>query len=87
MAFLGCKKLGVVGFDFGGSRFYNDNDRHAFGWTTDSRIADLDDPVYEVVNTWVSEWRAFHGMDIRSLVPPGESGLADILEAGPTLKK
>lgn len=74
MHYLGCKKLGVAGFDFGGSRFFNQNVMHPF------QTGNFNDPIYKIVNIWVKKWQKYHKMDIYSLVEKGESGLNDILE-------
>ena len=78
LQYLGCKSLGSVGFDFGGTRFYSDNDMHAFNFLKDELSKD---PTYKIVNTWAKEWYKYHNMKIYSLVGPGESGLNDILES------
>ena len=78
MAHLGCKSLGVAGFDFGGSRFFNDNTMHAFSINKKEISSN---PVCNIVNTWAKEWYKYHNMKIYSLVGPGESGLNDILES------
>jgi len=78
MTYLGCKSLGVVGFDFGGPRFYSENSLHAF----DVKKQDFfSNPVCKIVNTWAKEWYKYHNMKIYSLVGPGESGINDILES------
>jgi len=75
MAHFGCRKLGVVGFDYGGSRFYDESKNvHAF------QTGNFNDPIYKIVNIWVKKWQKYHKMDIYSLVEKGESGLNDILE-------
>lgn len=77
MVHLGCRDLEVAGFDFGGSRFFNENTQHAFSINQEN----LTDPVYKIVNIWTKEWYNYHGMKVNSLVGPGESGLVDILQA------
>lgn len=75
LSHLGCKNLGVVGFDFGGGRFYDmKNTTHAFD------IKDkLQDPTCKIVKTWTKEWYKYHNMKVYSLAKQGESGLVDIL--------
>lgn len=74
---LGCQKLGILGFDFGGGRCFDETETtHPFD-TDDSAPPTL---IHEVVGVWSKEWRPHHGMDIYSLVEPGESKLNRLLE-------
>lgn len=77
---LGCKKLGVLGFDFGGGRCFDDTEiTHPF----DTAGVDMENPIHGVVRLWNNEWSAHHGMEIHSLVDPGESKLNTLLEKKP----
>lgn len=77
MSYLRCKELGVIGFDFGGSRFYDTNSKtHAFDNTSNK----LEDPVFKIVKTWTKEWYKYHNMKVYSIAKKGESGLVEILQ-------
>lgn len=76
MSHLRCKELGVIGFDFGGSRFYDTkSSTHAFDTSKK-----LDDPVFKIVKTWTKEWYKYHNMKVYSLAKEGESGLVELLQ-------
>lgn len=76
MSYLQCRNLGIIGFDFGGGRFYDSgNVAHAFDIKNK-----LQDPVCKIVKTWTKEWYKYHNMNVYSLAKKGESGLVELLE-------
>jgi hypothetical protein len=79
LVYLGCKSLGVAGFDFGGNRFFNNNSKHPY-YSIDKEEVKRS-PEHQIVKIWSKEWYKYHNMKIYSLVDSGESGLNDILES------
>jgi len=75
---LGCTNLGVLGFDYGGGRFYaKEGVKHAFDNT---RIDMENNSTYKALNLWNKVWYPHHKMKIYSMAKREESRLNFLLE-------
>ncbi len=58
-----CNTVDLLGFDYGGNRFYDLNTRHPFPKFTEG----TEHPIYRITYTWIKEWYKYHKIKINSL--------------------
>lgn len=76
---LGCKNLGVLGFDYGGGRFYDVKGLTTHGFD-DKKIDMENNSTYKALNLWNKVWYPHHKMKLYSMVKREESRLNMLLE-------
>jgi len=75
--YLRAKKVGIVGFDMKGPRFYSDDSRHP--WNDETQDKDALALPLSLIKQWI-DWEEIHGMKIYNIAPEEKTVLSKILE-------